>query len=334
MANEDRFKQVVITTLAKRAANRCSNPDCRAITSGPTDTPMGSVNVGEAAHIHGANPGSARYDETMPSADRAAITNAIWLCGNCHKIVDDDELHFPAGLLFEWQRGHERWVTEQVGKVGAELRWRYEERHLEEFGKLSYLAERLILEKSDLWEYRLTAEVLRFEMAPVSRRWNALKRGLYVKPAQRIGKEEFFPWIQARLHEVTAIVTACNGLMNEEFTRAWGPSGVPGNEHDIVHTCRLYAEVCASIVSWEEDVRFSSVHQIFRDIQVHFIGVAGLLFEEALKLPAFLSATLSQEGLTGTQTLKLVLDIPEGWVEEGERLMEKAVQDVAASLET
>lgn len=51
MANEDHFKQAVVTTLAKRAANICSNPDCRTVTSGPTDAPMGSINIGEAAHI-------------------------------------------------------------------------------------------------------------------------------------------------------------------------------------------------------------------------------------------------------------------------------------------
>ena len=159
MANEDRFKQAVIVTLAKRAANRCSNPDCGAITSGPTDEPDGAVNVGEAAHIYGANPGSARYDSDMGSADRSAITNAVWLCGNCHKLVDDDPGKYPAGLLFEWQREHERRISEQVGKASAEIRQRYEKRHLEEFGRLSYLAERLILEKDAYWEYLLTAEV-------------------------------------------------------------------------------------------------------------------------------------------------------------------------------
>lgn len=87
MASEDRFKQAVIVTLAKRAANRCSNPDCGAITSGPSDDRAGSVNVGEAAHIYGAHPGSARYEELMDSVDRSDITNAIWLCGNCHKLV-------------------------------------------------------------------------------------------------------------------------------------------------------------------------------------------------------------------------------------------------------
>lgn len=333
MASEDRFKQAVVTILGKRAGYTCSNPDCGARTIGPADAPIGTVNVGEAAHIYGANLGSARYKADMASADRSAIANAIWLCGNCHKQVDDDEQRFPAGLLFEWQREHERMIAEQVGKTGAELRRRYENRHLEEFGKLSYLAERIILEKGDLWEYRLTSEVLRFEMAPVARRWSALKRGLYVKPSHRIGKEDFYPWMQARLHEIKALVRALNGLMNEEFARAWGDPGVPGDDRDIVDTCRLYAEVCQGIVSWEEEVRFASVHHIFRDLQDHFTGVAGTMLEEALKVPTFLSDTLSHESLTGTHTLSLTLSLPDGWAEEGERLMEKTVDDIAADLE-
>lgn len=147
MASEDRFKQPVVAILARRSANRCANPDCGAVTSGPTDDPNSAINVGEAAHIYGANPGSARYDPEMTSAERSAITNAIWLCSNCHKLVDDDPLRYPAGLMFEWQRAHESRIAEQVGKAAAEIRHRYERRHLEEFGRLSYLAERIILEK-------------------------------------------------------------------------------------------------------------------------------------------------------------------------------------------
>jgi hypothetical protein len=217
MPNEDRFKQAIVSTIAKKAANRCSNPDCWAITSGPADTRMGSINVGEAAHIYGANRGAARYRSDVTSADRSSIENAIWLCSNCHKLVDDDEQRFPAGLLFEWQREHERRIAEQVGKAGAELRRRYEDRHLEEFGKLSYLAERIILEKGPLWEYRLTSEVLRFEAGPVARRWNALKRGLYMKPSRRIEKMEFMPWMLTRFHELEAILAVYNGLLSDEI---------------------------------------------------------------------------------------------------------------------
>ncbi|HEX8585111.1 MAG TPA: HNH endonuclease [Allosphingosinicella sp.] len=140
MRNVNRFTKPIIATLAKRAANRCSNPDCGALTSGPARKRTASVNVGEGAHIFGAHESSARYDAAMEPAERASIENAIWLCGNYHKLIDDDPARYPAGLLFEWQREHERQIMEQVGKAGAELRRRYEERQLEELGKLSYLS--------------------------------------------------------------------------------------------------------------------------------------------------------------------------------------------------
>ena len=152
MPAEDRFRQLVIATLAKRAANRCSNPDCGALTSGPADDPTGSVNVGEAAHIYGANPGSARYDPAMKSADRSSITNAIWLCGNCHKLIDDDPITYPADLLFVWQRNHQQWIAARVGKAGAELRRVQAETAVEEArqARKAQLSPRLILERDFL----------------------------------------------------------------------------------------------------------------------------------------------------------------------------------------
>ena len=115
---------------------------------------------------------------------------------------------------------------------------------MEELGKLSYLAERIVTEKGDLWEYRLTAEVLRSETSPIIRRWDALQRGLYSRPRVRLAKEECLPWMQDRLSESETIVAALAGLMNKEFAKAWGEPGVAGNDVEIVATCRLFAEAC------------------------------------------------------------------------------------------
>ncbi|MBD3812519.1 MAG: HNH endonuclease [Betaproteobacteria bacterium] len=324
MATEDRFKQSVIVTLAKRAANRCSNPDCGAITSGPTDAPDGAVNVGEAAHIYGANPGSARYDVAMDSADRSAITNAIWLCGNCHKLIDDDPTKYPAGLLFEWQREHERRIAEQVGKVAAEVRQRYEKRHLEEFGRLSYLAERLIIEKGDYWEYLLTAEVLRYEISPIVRRWNALKRGLYIKPNVRVEKSDFLSWLSGKLGEINGITHAFGELMNVEFKRSWGEPGVAGDDIDIVTTCRLFGEACASGVAWEESVRFVHVDECFDELRNLCVGVAGAFLDQAERIPKFLTSTIEQKPTSGTYVLSLTISLPDGWLEAMHAAMARA----------
>jgi hypothetical protein len=328
----DRFKQSVIVTIARRAAHRCSNPDCGAITSGPSDDPAKAVNVGVAAHIYGANPGSARYDADMQSVDRAAISNAIWLCGNCHKLVDDDPSKYPAGLLFEWQREHERDVARQVGKAGAALRQRYEARHLEEFGRLSYLAERIILDKDDFWEYRLTSEVLRFETSPILRRWKALERSLYTKANYAVSQTEFSEWFQVRLREIMQISEAFSEITNAEFQRAWGESGVPGDDMAVVEACRLFAGMLTRAVEWEESVRFARVPPVYEEVTGHYIGIAGRMIDEAAKLPEYLQTVFTGTVEPGVYRLSLTLDLPEGWNDAIEAALTRATDKIIAEM--
>lgn len=323
MATEDRFKQAVIATLARRSANQCANPDCGALTSGPSDDPNDSVNVGEAAHIYGANPGSARYESTMTSVERSSISNAIWLCGNCHKLIDDDPARYPSGLLFEWQRAHEQVIAERVGKTSALIRKKFENRHLEEFGRLSYLAERLIIEKGDLWEYHLTAEVLRFEMEPVLNRWNALKKELYTLSSTRVTKEDFFPWFSLKMKEIRNIAHSFSEITNKEFSIAWGAPGVPGKDTAIVATARLYSEMCKNALKWEESIRFAFLDDIFEELQNLLIGTAGRIIDEAAKLPAFFAETLGTNPVEGSFKLSLVLDLSEGWSDKVDAALER-----------
>jgi len=332
MAIENKFKKSIIITLAKRAANRCSNPDCGAITSGPSNNPNDSVNVGEAAHIYGANLGSARYDADMITTDRNAISNAIWLCGNCHKLIDDDPVKYPAGLLFEWQREHEFRISEQVGKIAAEIRQRYEKRHLEEFGRLSYLAERLIIEKSDYWEYLLTAEMLRHEMTPVIQRWSALKRGLYVKPTTPINDADFMPWLLDRLHEIQNITNAFDEIINIEFSRAWGAPNIAGSDTDIINTSRLFTEMCESTLAWEEMVRFARVGEIFSEAHSLLIGIAGGLIEHSAKVPKFLMDTIADSPTSGIFELQLTITLPDGWSDKLNEAIKRALHAQAEHL--
>lgn len=109
MADPD-FSQKTVDALAKRTAQTCSNPSCRKPTSGPHSDASKSVTTGEAAHIRGARPKSARYDPSMSDAERAEPANGIWLCRKCAKVVDADEHKYPTTLLQEWKATHEVWV--------------------------------------------------------------------------------------------------------------------------------------------------------------------------------------------------------------------------------
>jgi hypothetical protein len=103
----DDFSQRTIETLANRVGNRCSNPECGQVTSGPHTEDEKAVNIGVAAHITAASPGGARYDPSLSAKQRQAITNDIWLRQSCSKLVDSDESRYPIPLLKIWKKAAE-----------------------------------------------------------------------------------------------------------------------------------------------------------------------------------------------------------------------------------
>jgi hypothetical protein len=91
--------------LYRVARGTCYYPDCkRPIMFDVDDQPVCDV---EIAHIRGAEEGSARYDDTMTDAERAAFANLVLLCSAHHKLVDRDELTYPVELLETWKADNE-----------------------------------------------------------------------------------------------------------------------------------------------------------------------------------------------------------------------------------
>jgi len=100
----DEFSKETKDIVAKRVGLRCSNPNCRRPTSGPQAHPRKTVNIGVAAHITAASHGGPRYDDKMSPEERCGSENAIWLCQNCAKLIDNDTTHYTADLLRRWRR--------------------------------------------------------------------------------------------------------------------------------------------------------------------------------------------------------------------------------------
>lgn len=100
----DDFTKPTIDIMAKRVGYRCSNPNCRQLTSGPKTQPDKAINVGEAAHITAASPDGPRFDPMLSSQERKSIDNGIWLCSKCAKLVDSDTTKYPIDLLQRWKR--------------------------------------------------------------------------------------------------------------------------------------------------------------------------------------------------------------------------------------
>lgn len=112
----DDFSMRVKRAVSARVALLCSNPDCRAVTSGPQTSPEKAVNIGVASHISAAAIGGPRYNVRLTPAERSGISNAIWLCQNCAKLIDTDPARFSEGVLLKWKRDAELEAKHQLGK--------------------------------------------------------------------------------------------------------------------------------------------------------------------------------------------------------------------------
>ncbi len=110
----DDFNKATIDMLSKRVGAICSNPDCRQPTSGPSTDLKKSVNIGVAAHIRAASEGGPRYEKFMSSEQRADISNGIWLCQSCSKLIDADSKRYTVDWLKNWKNNAERNALERL----------------------------------------------------------------------------------------------------------------------------------------------------------------------------------------------------------------------------
>lgn len=77
MPASDRTKRL----LAFTSGNRCAFPEC----------PSQLHELGEAAHIEGEEPNSARHNPDSTGAIRNAPANLVYLCPNHHTLIDGPE---------------------------------------------------------------------------------------------------------------------------------------------------------------------------------------------------------------------------------------------------
>jgi len=99
----DDFDNNTKDILAKRVGYRCSNPNCRKLTAGPQEDSSKAINIGVAAHITAASKKGPRFDANLTPIERKSIDNGIWLCQNCAKLIDNDEIRYNQDLLLRWK---------------------------------------------------------------------------------------------------------------------------------------------------------------------------------------------------------------------------------------
>lgn len=69
--------------------------------------------IGEMAHIHPQSPGGPRGNAPF-TGNRDHHSNLVLLCGNHHKVVDDQENGWPVERMKKLKADHEAWVTDTL----------------------------------------------------------------------------------------------------------------------------------------------------------------------------------------------------------------------------
>ena len=110
----DDFSLKTKELLAKRVANRCSNPGCLQLTSGPQEDPTKVVNIGVAAHITAASTDGPRFDPSLTPDQRRSVKNGIWLCQSCAKLADNDQIRYGADVLCQWKVQAEKSAAQEL----------------------------------------------------------------------------------------------------------------------------------------------------------------------------------------------------------------------------
>lgn len=110
------FTEKTKRILAKMASERCCL--CEEITSMPNPSESNFIRIGEAAHISGARKSfTVRFNEKLTNEERKNIRNGIWLCSNCHTIIDQDEKFYTISELEKIRSQHyQRILNGKYGK--------------------------------------------------------------------------------------------------------------------------------------------------------------------------------------------------------------------------
>lgn len=117
-AKESNFAPSTIRLLRDRVASLCSNPDCRKSTiAASLETNDKTTIIGEAAHIKAASSGAgaARFDDNMSYDERRSIDNGIWLCKNCHRMIDREPIKYSVETLKRWKAETEEYASKNLG---------------------------------------------------------------------------------------------------------------------------------------------------------------------------------------------------------------------------
>lgn len=109
----DDFSDATRKIIKRQAGGHCSR--CIIKTTEHNGLGVKPLTTGEAAHIEASSEGGPRYNPEDSSEYRRSAKNGVWLCNECHTLVDNDTTgRFHADSLMEYLGTQSRKVSEKI----------------------------------------------------------------------------------------------------------------------------------------------------------------------------------------------------------------------------
>lgn len=108
MSNKgDDFSSATRQIIKRQAGGYCAKCGGKTtVYDGQGEKPS---TTGEAAHIEASREGGPRYNYEDTVQYRRSVNNGIWLCNECHTLVDLEPNRFGADRLLQFK--HDQWLT-------------------------------------------------------------------------------------------------------------------------------------------------------------------------------------------------------------------------------
>ena len=323
------FNKTTVEVLAKRAAYLCSNPDCRVSTVGPNEDPEKATSIGEAAHIFGAREKAKRYNPAMTDTARASITNGIWLCRNCHKLIDSDEQRFSTELIFAWREQHEKYIQSELGNKTDRIYLEQQNAFIDQFELYPPIIRRIVIDKPDCWEFMLSAELMRHLNKNHFRKLSDLREGIYIRPMTHVNSDDAFNWIQSRVAEMSRMIEPMVSIV-ASLNSSWGESGEPGDADEIHHVTKRISEYLEQIIIFEESLYFTVLPDEYVGAHNLVKNTIGSQADKLASIPemldGFVTAAGAQKEEDGPLEIQetITFEVSEDWAEKLTLEMKKA----------
>lgn len=171
---------------------------------------------------------------------------------------------------------------------------------LTEFAGESERARQLVQDRPRLWEYLLTAELLRSKLSAIEREYDDFNRGLMFRAGKMVKPSELGNWLGSAFDTPVKLIHIIKVTMEEDIPAACGKPGEAGNPSEILRSVNRIFDVCRMLLDWELELGSLDVPKNLQKLMNSLHGATSGIIQELKRLPEEISKALEGEW-TGTR---------------------------------